>query len=51
MSAGLPKIRLHDRRYTAATLQLTYEVQPKKVQDLLGQGLLPLALPDAVHYH
>ena len=34
--AGLPKIRFHDLRHSAATLFLSLGVHPKVVQELLG---------------
>lgn len=34
--AGLPNIRLHDLRHTAATLALTAGVSPKIVSEQLG---------------
>ena len=34
--AGLPRLRFHDMRHTAATLLPAQGVHPKKVQDLLG---------------
>jgi integrase len=36
--AGLPRIRFHDLRHTAATLLLKEGVHPKYVQDLLGHA-------------
>jgi integrase len=36
--AGLPQIRMHDLRHTCATLLLTQNVNPKKVQELLGHA-------------
>ena len=36
--AGLPQIRVHDLRHTCATLLLTQNVNPKKVQELLGHA-------------
>jgi integrase len=34
----LPQIRVHDLRHTCATLLLTQNVNPKKVQELLGHA-------------
>ena len=36
--AGLPLIRFHDLRHTAATLMLSKGVHPKIVSEMLGQG-------------
>jgi integrase len=42
--AGLPRIRIHDLRHTAATLLLTRGVHPKVVQDMLGHSTVTLTL-------
>lgn len=47
--AGLPRIRLHDLRHTAATLLLGAGVHPKKVQDLLGHSTISLTLDTYSH--
>ena len=47
--AGLPKIRLHDLRHTAATLLLSAGTHPKKVQDLLGHSTISLTLDTYSH--
>ncbi len=36
--AGLPLIRFHDLRHTAATLMLSKSVHPKIVSEMLGHG-------------
>jgi integrase len=36
--AGLPRIRFHDLRHTCATLLLLANVNPKIVQEMLGQA-------------
>ena len=47
--AGLPRIRIHDLRHTAATLLLTRGVHPKVVQDLLGHSTVTLTLDTYSH--
>jgi integrase len=47
--AGLPRIRLHDLRHTAATLLLTRGVHPKVVQDMLGHSTITLTLDTYSH--
>jgi integrase len=42
--AGLPSIRFHDLRHTAATLLLAQGVHPKMVQELLGHSTIALTL-------
>jgi len=42
--AGLPRIRLHDLRHTAATILLTRGVHPKVVQEMLGHSTVTLTL-------
>jgi len=41
---GLPRIRFHDLRHTAATLLLVQGVHPKIVQDLLGHSTINLTM-------
>jgi integrase len=43
-SAGLPEIRLHDLRHTAATLALTAGAHPKQVQEMLGHARVAITL-------
>ena len=38
VKAGLPVIRFHDLRHTAATLMLSKGVHPKIVSEMLGHG-------------
>jgi len=42
--AGLPDIRFHDLRHTAATLLLSQNVHPKVVADLLGHASVAMTL-------
>jgi integrase len=42
--AGLPEIRFHDLRHTAATLMLQQGVHPKIVQERLGHSQISLTL-------
>lgn len=42
--AGLPRIRLHDLRHTAATLMLQEGVHPKVVQEMLGHSSISVTL-------
>ncbi len=47
--AGLPRLRLHDLRHTAATHLLTNHVHPKVVQDLLGHSTIAITLDTYSH--
>jgi len=47
--AGLPKIRFHDLRHTAATLLLKENVHPKIVQEMLGHSTIALTLDTYSH--
>jgi integrase len=42
--AGVPSIRLHDLRHTAATLALTGGAHPKQVQEMLGHARVAITL-------
>lgn len=42
--AGLPDIRFHDLRHSAATLLLSEGVHPKVVQELLGHSTISITL-------
>jgi integrase len=42
--AGLPAIRFHDLRHSAATLLLSLGVHPKVVQELLGHSQISMTL-------
>jgi len=47
--AGLPRIRVHDLRHTAATQLLEKGVHPKVVQELLGHSTIMLTLDTYSH--
>jgi integrase len=47
--AGLPRLRIHDLRHTAATHLLTKHVHPKVVQDLLGHSTIAITLDTYSH--
>jgi integrase len=42
--AGLPRIRFHDLRHTAATVLLEQNVHPKLVQEMLGHATIAVTL-------
>jgi len=48
-NAGLPLIRLHDVRHTAATLALAAGVHPKVVQERLGHSSIGITLDTYSH--
>jgi integrase len=47
--AGLPEIRFHDLRHTAATLMLQQGVHPKVVQERLGHSSISITLDTYSH--
>ncbi len=47
--AGLPRMRFHDLRHTAATLLLAQGVHPKVVQEMLGHASIALTLDTYSH--
>jgi integrase len=47
--AGLPNIRFHDLRHTAATLMLKEGIHPKVVQERLGHSRISLTLDTYSH--
>lgn len=47
--AGLPRIRFHDLRHTAATLLLRAGVHPKVVSELLGHATIAMTLDRYSH--
>ena len=42
--AGLPSIRFHDLRHTAATLLFGLDTRPKLVQELLGHSQIAVTM-------
>ncbi len=48
-SAGLPNIRFHDLRHTAATLMLKQKINPKIVQERLGHADISMTLNTYSH--
>jgi len=47
--AGLPRIRFHDLRHSAATLLLSMGVHPKVVQELLGHSNISMTMDTYSH--
>jgi integrase len=47
--AGLPRIRIHDLRHTAATLMLGRGVHPKIVQEMLGHSTITQTMDTYSH--
>lgn len=43
-AAGLPRVRFHDLRHTAATLMLRHGVHPKVAADMLGHSTVAITL-------
>jgi len=48
-SAGLPPMRFHDLRHSAATILLTMGVHPKVVQELLGHSQISMTMDTYSH--
>jgi integrase len=48
-AGGLPDIRFHDLRHTAATLMLQQGIHPKVVQERLGHSAISLTLDTYSH--
>lgn len=48
-AAGLPVVRFHDTRHTAATLLLIKGIHPKVVADMLGHSTIALTLDTYSH--
>ena len=48
-TAGIPRVRFHDLRHTAATLALMQGVHPKVVSDMLGHSTVGLTLDTYSH--
>jgi integrase len=49
VEAGLPEVRFHDLRHTAATLLLSGGVHPKVVSEMLGHSTITLTLDTYSH--
>ena len=49
VKAGLPSIRFHDLRHTAATLMFQLDVHPKVVQEMLGHSSISVTLDTYSH--
>jgi integrase len=47
--AGLPHMRFHDLRHSAATILLTMGIHPKIVQELLGHSNISITLGTYSH--
>ena len=47
--AGLPHIRFHDLRHSAATLLLGQGIHPKLVADMLGHATIAITLDTYSH--
>jgi integrase len=48
-TAGIPRVRFHDLRHTAATLALLQGVHPKVVSEMLGHSTIGLTLDTYSH--
>ena len=48
-SAGLPVIRFHDLRHTAATLLLAQGVSPRTIMETLGHSQISLTMDTYAH--
>jgi len=49
LSIGLPKMRLHDLRHTAATLMMAEGIPPRVVQEMLGHANIRITLDTYSH--
>lgn len=49
VKVGLPSIRFHDLRHTAATLMFQLDVHPKVVQEMLGHSSISVTLDTYSH--
>lgn len=47
--AGLPHIRFHDLRHSAATILLSWGTHPKVVQEILGHSQISMTLHTYSH--
>lgn len=50
VAAGLPLIRFHDLRHTAATLALAARINPKAVSSMLGHASVAFTLDTYAHF-
>lgn len=48
-TAGLPRLRFHDLRHTAATLLLVMGVNPRVVMEMLGHSNIAMTLGTYSH--
>ena len=48
--AGLPVMRFHDLRHSAATILLSMGVHPKVVQELLGHSQISMTMDIYSHF-
>ena len=48
-AAGLPRMRFHDLRHSAATILLSMNVHPKVVQEMLGHSTINMTLDTYSH--
>ena len=48
-TAGLPRIRIHDLRHTAATLLLAQGVSPRDIMEILGHSQISLTMDTYSH--
>ena len=48
-AAGLPSIRFHDLRHTAASLLLAQGVEPRTIMEILGHSQVSLTLDTYTH--
>ncbi|MCL5744442.1 MAG: site-specific integrase [Acidobacteria bacterium] len=49
LAAGLPRVRIHDLRHTAATLLLAQGVHPRVVMELLGHSQIAITMNTYSH--
>ena len=47
--AGLPAMRLHDLRHSAATMLLAMGIHPKVVQEILGHAQISMTMDTYSH--
>jgi len=49
VAAGVPKVRFHDLRHTAATLLLAQGVDPRTIMETLGHSQISLTMNTYAH--